>query len=321
MKNINEIWALLEKEQIILNQTIIDSAKSEVDLSNQLSHYILGSGGKRIRPLTLLLLAKALNYQGDLHYKLATAVEFIHTATLLHDDVVDESDMRRGRKTANNVFGNSAAVLVGDFLYTRAFQMITNPLGAAQIMADATNELAKGEVMQLMNIANVNISEADYFQVIHLKTSVLFGAACQFAGELVTLPIAEQLNLRQYGYDLGQAFQIADDVLDYIGDIEKTGKNIGDDLAESKMTLPIIHALEHADEHAKNRLREILQNGERHAITEVQAILMDTRSIDYTLNKAYQFADKAKLALASLPESIYKEALLAIPDIAVKRSH
>lgn len=321
MKNINEIWALLDAEKATLDQTIIDSAKSSVDLGNQVSHHILSSGGKRIRPLVLLLLAKALDYRGDLHYKLATAVEFIHTATLLHDDVVDMSEKRRGKDTANHVFGNAAAVLVGDFLYTRAFQMITNPLGAAQIMADATNELAKGEVMQLMNIANTDISEADYFQVIHLKTSVLFGAACQFAGELAKLSLDAQLNLRQYGYDLGQAFQIADDVLDYIGDVEKTGKNIGDDLAESKMTLPIIHSLNCADNPQKQRLKTIVETGDRTAIEEVIAILQSTNSVDYALQKAYAFADKAKSSIAAVPDSVYKEALLSIPDIAVKRSN
>ncbi len=198
--------------------------------------------------------------------------------------------------------------------------MITQPLAAAQIMADATNELAKGEVMQLMNIRNLEITEEDYFKVIHLKTSVLFGAACQFAGVLAEQH-SLQLALRQYGYDLGQAFQMADDVLDYVGELSKTGKNIGDDLAESKVTLPIIHALQYAPESQRERLKSILQAGEREAIEEVVMILNNAGSVDYTLNKAYAFADKAKANLSSLPESIYKDALLRIPDLAVRRSH
>lgn len=319
MKTINDLWAVLGEDKARLDACIIESAKSPVDLSNQVSDYILGSGGKRIRPLVLLLLARAMNYGGALHYQLATAVEFIHTATLLHDDVVDESDMRRNRPTANHQFGNAAAVLVGDFLYTRAFQLIAQELNAARIISDATNELAMGEVMQLMNINNIDLSEADYFQVIYLKTAVLFSAACQFSSVL-----AERDDLSQacadYGKHLGIAFQIADDVLDYVGDIKQTGKNIGDDLAESKMTLPLIHAMQNANTTDGTRLREIITNGERDAIHEVIEILEKNNSIDYSQRLAYQHADLAKAALAKLPASEYKSVLLHLPDMAVKRT-
>lgn len=319
MSNINDIWAILADDKALLDSCITESARSPVDLSNQVSQYIISSGGKRIRPLVLLLLARALDYRGDLHYQLATAVEFIHTATLLHDDVVDESDMRRNRPTANHQFGNSAAVLVGDFLYSRAFQLISQELNAAQIMSDATNELAMGEVMQLMNINNLDLTEKDYYQVIYLKTAVLFSAACRFSASLVDRSeIAEQL--ADYGKYLGQAFQIADDVLDYVGNIGKTGKNIGDDLAESKMTLPLIHAMNNANDNDKVRLRQIIEHGERDAIDEVIALLNRTNSIQYALNAAYEHADKAKAALATLPDSDYKTALLRLPDMAVKRS-
>lgn len=320
MSNINNIWAILADDKEQLDSCITESARSPVDLSNQVSQYIINSGGKRIRPLVLLLLARALDYRGDLHYQLATAVEFIHTATLLHDDVVDESDIRRNRPTANHQFGNAAAVLVGDFLYSRAFQLISQELNAAQIMSDATNELAMGEVMQLMNINNLDLSEKDYYQVIYLKTAVLFSAACRFAASLADRSdIAEQV--ADYGKYLGQAFQIADDVLDYVGNTDKTGKNIGDDLAESKMTLPLIHAINHANNTDKARLCQIIENGEREAIDEVIELLNRTDSIQYALKVAYEHADKAKAALAELPDSDYKTALLSLPDMAVKRKN
>ncbi len=318
MNNINDIWAILNKEKEELDLCIQSSAKSPVDLSNQVTEYIINSGGKRIRPLVLLLLSKAMNSQGKLHYQLATAVEFIHTATLLHDDVVDESDMRRNTPTVNNRFGNSAAVLVGDFLYTRAFQLISQELEAAKVISDATNELAMGEVMQLMNIDNIHLTEKDYFQVIYLKTAVLFSAACQFSSILANQPAFSQ-NCSDYGKHLGIAFQIADDVLDYVGDISQTGKNIGDDLAEKKMTLPLIHAMQNANEQDSARLYEIIRNGKREAIDEVISILQRTHSISYAQELAYHHADLAKAAITPLSDSIYKQALLTLPDLAVKR--
>lgn len=320
MKTIKDIWALLDDDKKQLDNCIIESAKSPVDLSNRVCDYIIASGGKRIRPLVLLLFARAMNYTGDKHYQLATAVEFIHTATLLHDDVVDESDLRRGTPTVNQSFGNAAAVLVGDFLYTRAFQIISQELEAAKIISDATNELAMGEVMQLMNIDNIDLTEADYFQVIHLKTAVLFAAACQFSAVL-----ADRHDLSEacagYGNHLGRAFQIADDVLDYTGDIGQTGKNIGDDLAEKKMTLPLIHALKHAGDDDATRLRDIIHHGDRDRIGEVIDILATTNSVAYARDVAFKQADLAKASLNALPDSDYKKALLMLADMAVKRDH
>lgn len=320
MKTINDIWALLGDDKQQLDTCITQSMQSPIDLNNQVCDYIIGSGGKRIRPLVLLLLARAMNYNGDKHYQLATAIEFIHTATLLHDDVVDESEQRRNRPTANRKFGNAAAVLVGDFLYTRAFQLISHELRAAELIADATNELAMGEVMQLMNVSNIDLSEAEYFQVIYLKTAVLFAAACQFSAVL-----AQREDLAtacaDYGKHLGNAFQIADDVLDYTGDAASTGKNIGDDLADKKMTLPLIHALKHADETSAQTLREIISNGQRERINEVLTILSATDAITYAQSIAYTQADLAKSAITQLPDSLYKTVLLALPDMAVRRQH
>lgn len=318
MNTINEIWDALKEDRTLLDNCILESAKSPVDLSNQICDYIIGSGGKRIRPLVLLLLARAMNYQGDKHYQMATAVEFIHTATLLHDDVVDESDYRRKRPTANHQFGNAAAVLVGDFLYSRAFQLISTELQAASIISDASNQLAMGEVMQLMNVKNMKLTEKDYFQVIYLKTAVLFSAACQFSTVLAQREdLAE--NCSDYGKYLGIAFQIADDVLDYVGDITRTGKNIGDDLAESKLTLPIIHALNTAEEEDKIELKQIVESGNRDAIGTVLSILNTTNSIVYTQQIAIKYARLAKSALADFPDSQYKSMLNDLADIAVKR--
>lgn len=320
MKTIKDIWALLGADKQHLDDCIVASAQSPIDLSNRVCDYIIASGGKRIRPLVLLLLARAMSYQGDKHYQLATAVEFIHTATLLHDDVVDESDMRRGTPTANRAFGNAAAVLVGDFLYTRAFQIISQELEAAKIIADATNELAMGEVMQLMNINNVDLSEEDYFQVIHLKTAVLFAAACRFSAVLAQrhdLAVA----CADYGNLLGRAFQIADDVLDYTGDVAQTGKNIGDDLAEKKMTLPLIHALRTSSPADAERLRTIIQAGDREHIDQVLLILQHTDSVNYSQRIAFEQADLAKSALHPLPNSEFKSALLHLADMAVQRAH
>ncbi len=318
MNKINDIWVALAEDKAQLDKCILASAKSPVDLSNQICDYIIGSGGKRIRPLVLILLARAMNYKGDKHFQMATAVEFIHTATLLHDDVVDESDYRRKRRTANHQFGNAAAVLVGDFLYSRAFQLISTELKAASIISDASNQLAMGEVMQLMNVNNMDLSEEDYFQVIYLKTAVLFSAACQFS---TVLAKREELaeNCADYGKHLGIAFQIADDVLDYVGDISKTGKNIGDDLAESKLTLPIIHALNNANDSDKKQLKQILENGDREAIDTVVTILSKTDSINYTKQVALKYADLAKQALAPFPDSKYKTMLHELAELSVKR--
>ncbi len=318
MKDINSIWQLLGDDKQTLDKTILECSKSYIELNNDVTKYIFESGGKQIRPLILLLLARALNYQGDLQFKLATAVEFIHTATLLHDDVVDGSDRRRNRETVNSKYTNATSVLVGDFLYTRAFQILTNDLNAAKIMAEASNELATGEVVQLMQINNFEQTEEDYFQIIYLKTAVLFSAACEFSAVLVKQESIAN-NLKEYGKLLGMGFQIADDVLDYIGDKDKIGKNVGDDLAESKMTLPFIHSLNSDKNTKKERLREIIKNGEREVIEEVVEILKSTGSIEYSLNIAKTKIEKAKQSISFLEESKYKQALLTIADFVVQR--
>ncbi|MPV86731.1 polyprenyl synthetase family protein [Ostreibacterium oceani] len=318
MKTINQLWDSLGDDRDELNRCILQAAKSDADLSNTVCEYIISSGGKRIRPLVLLLLARAMGYRGKQQFTLAAAVEFIHTATLLHDDVVDESQARRNRPTANAAFGNSAAVLVGDFLYTRAFQMISQELEAAKIMSDATNALATGEILQLMHVNNLALSEADYLKVIELKTAVLFAAACRFSALLAEQPQLSD-DCANYGYYLGYAFQIADDVLDYLGDIEQTGKNIGDDLAESKVTLPIIHALSNASPAHQSRLKTIIQQGDRSAIDDVIHILQTTQSIEYTLSRATHYAHLAKTAIARLPDTPYKATLEDLCDLTVTR--
>ena len=318
MNNFNELWSTLKKDKERLDTCIIESAKSPVDLSNQVSNYVLSNGGKRIRPLVLLLLARAMGCEGGGKYQLATAIEFIHTATLLHDDVVDESHMRRNHPTANHQFGNSAAILVGDFLYTRAFQLIAKEPKAVEIISEATNQLTMGEIMQLMNVNNLSLSEADYFQIINLKTAVLFAAACRFSS-LLAKRVDLSKDCEKYGKHLGIAFQIADDVLDYVGDTQKIGKNIGDDLAEKKMTLPLIHALENANEGDKAQLKRIIKNGEIDKIDIVINILNSTNSIQYTLDLAHHHADLAKFSLSSLPETEYKKHLSKLADITVKR--
>lgn len=318
MKTVHDIWSLLGDDQQQLDNCIIASAKSPVDLNSQVCEYIIKGGGKRIRPLVLLLFARAFEYRGHRHLQLATAIEFIHTATLLHDDVVDKSDKRRNRLSVNAKFGNAAAVLVGDFLYTRAFQLIAHELAAAKVMTDATNELAMGEVMQLMHFCNVDLSEADYLQIIHLKTAVLFSASCRLAA-ILTGQSDHQEACADYGNYLGKAFQIADDILDYTGESHKMGKDIGDDLEDKKITLPLIHALQHADSQSQKTLRRIIKAGDRNAIAEVIDILNNCQSLDYARRIAYEYADRAKQALHGLPNTPYKTLLTTLPDLAVRR--
>lgn len=315
---ISDIWALLDDDQAILDERLLSLAQSDVDLNNHVGSYLLENGGKRIRPMVLLLLARALGVDDVTKFSLATAIEYIHTATLLHDDVVDDSELRRGKPTAAKQFGNAASVLVGDFLYTRAFQLITQNQDASVIMAEATNELAKGEVMQLMHSSNYNISEAEYRHVIHLKTAVLFRAASRLAGTLAKRPEFDAM-LGEYGMQLGNAFQIADDLLDYVGDITKTGKDIGDDLAEGKMTLPIIYARDHASPDDQQALQRIMTERDRDAIMPLIEILRRSGALDYTRSEASTVADLAKASIADFPDSPFKAAMLALPDLAVRR--
>ena len=325
MQQLKDIQALIKDDIQNNNQFIIDSLCSDVVLINQISHYIINSGGKRLRPLLVMLFARALNYNGDKHLVCAAIIEFIHTATLLHDDVVDDSQLRRGKQTANNVFGNAASVLTGDFLYSRAFQMMVSldNMQIMQILADATNKISEGEVLQLLNARNTEFSEEDYIKVIYCKTAKLFEAACELAG-LISLDKQNyamyQDNIKKYGVYLGNAFQIADDVLDYVSDAESLGKNIGDDLDEGKMTLPTIYTLSNVNQKQQQILKKAIEKGE-YAIDEIIAMVKNSGAVDYSYKVACHYADLAKQQIDFLPDSKYKQAIILLCDLAVKRKN
>ncbi|MCX8085310.1 MAG: polyprenyl synthetase family protein [Rhodocyclaceae bacterium] len=294
---------------------------SEVLLVRQVAEYIIGSGGKRMRPALLLLAAGATGYEGKHHHELAAVVEFIHTATLLHDDVVDESALRRGRETANALFGNAASVLVGDFLYSRAFQMMVE-VGSMRIMevlAEATNVIAEGEVLQLMNCRNAEIEVEDYLRVIRYKTAKLFEASARIGGILGTATAEVEAGLAAYGMHLGTAFQIIDDVLDYTGEEEEIGKHLGDDLAEGKPTLPLIIALQMGRPDQVDLVRQTLELGGREAFADVLRVVNETGALEAAHAVAVDEAEKAKQALRHLPSSQYRDALINLCDFAVGR--
>ncbi|WP_278404456.1 octaprenyl diphosphate synthase [Pseudoalteromonas ruthenica] len=322
--DIKAIQTLIADDMNSVNQLIHAQMQSDVALVNQLGLYIVNSGGKRVRPMLALLAARALGYQGDKHVTLATIVEFIHTATLLHDDVVDESDLRRGEPTANAEFGNAASVLVGDFIYTRSFQLMVG-LGQMRIMdilADATNVIAEGEVLQLMNCNDPDTTEQSYMQVIYSKTAKLFEAATQLAAVITEQDANVEEAMRLYGMHLGTAFQLVDDVLDYSADAHTLGKNIGDDLAEGKPTLPLIYAMQHGEAAQTQQIREAIEQGNGlDYLDDILATLTQTKALDFTMQRAQQEADRAISALDFLPESAEKEALVALANIAVKRDH
>ncbi|MEP6898056.1 MAG: polyprenyl synthetase family protein [Rhodanobacter sp.] len=300
---------------------------SDVVLINQIADHIIASGGKRLRPMLHTLAAGAAGYRGDQHIKLAAVIEFIHTSTLLHDDVVDESDLRRGRETANALWGNAASVLVGDFLYSRSFQLMVelDDMRIMRILADTTNTIAEGEVLQLLNIGNADVSEASYLAVIERKTAVLFAAATELGGILGGLPDAQVAALRDYGMQLGYAFQIADDLLDYVSDADTLGKNIGDDLAEGKPTLPLIYALESTRSdpaHAEQTevLRHAIEHGGLESLERIVASIRDSGALERTRERALVHAQAARDALAALPSSVYRDALGALADYSVQRT-
>ena len=300
--------------------------QSGVVLVNQLSHYIINSGGKRLRPMIALLMARACGYQGERHIDIAAIVEFIHTATLLHDDVVDESDMRRGKDTANNVWGNQAAVLVGDFLYSRAFEMMidVNEMRVMQILAQTTNIIAEGEVLQLLNVNDADTDEARYLEVIYSKTAKLFEAACQLGAVLAGLSAAEEKKVAEYGTHLGTAFQLIDDILDYSADSQEMGKNVGDDLAEGKPTLPLINALVVSAESGIQDdvvlIRKAIEEGGIDRIDDIMHIIKKTGAIKYTTDVARKETKLAIDSLAFLPESEFKAALIGLADYSLKRT-
>lgn len=321
--NSEQIIALTADDMAAVNQKIQKQLTSDVSLINQLGYYIISGGGKRIRPMIAVLTGRALGYDGDKHIQVAALIEFIHTATLLHDDVVDESDMRRGKQTANEVFGNAASVLAGDFIYTRSFQMMTDldSMRVLKLMSEATNVIAEGEVLQLMNCNDPDISEADYMQVIYSKTARLFEAASQSAAILAGATPEQEKALQDYGRFLGTAFQLIDDVLDYDADNATLGKNTGDDLDEGKPTLPLLHAMHNGNAEESALIRQAIEQGNgRHLLEQVLATMKRCGSLAYTYARAEEEADKAIAALSALPDSQYKDALAGLAHIAVRRS-
>lgn len=323
---LNEIRELMDADMRAVNGLIMTKLGSDVALINQLGSYIVHSGGKRFRPLLHMLASRALQGESadlDASAQMAAVVEFIHTATLLHDDVVDESSLRRGRDTANAQFGNAASVLTGDFLYSRAFQMMVE-IGRPRVMeilATATNRIAEGEVMQLMNIGDAAVSEARYMDVIGRKTATLFEAACRLAAVLDDRDVATEAALGDYGYRLGVAFQLIDDVLDYRGDEAQTGKHVGDDLNEGKPTLPLIIAMARADAAGAEVVREALESQSADRLDEVLKVVERTDALSYTSALAEREADAAKQALGVLPDSDHSRAMAALADISVQRDH
>nr|WP_199525704.1 MULTISPECIES: octaprenyl diphosphate synthase [unclassified Herbaspirillum] len=306
-----------------VNTVIRQQLYSEVPLVNQVSEYIISAGGKRIRPVLVLLIANAYAYKGKAHHSLAAVIEFIHTATLLHDDVVDESSLRRGKETANALFGNAASVLVGDFLYSRAFQMMVTVGNARvmQIVADATNVIAEGEVLQLLNMHNPDVNEEDYLRVIRSKTAKLFEAAAQLGALISGADEAGIEAAGEYGRSLGTAFQLIDDVLDYSGNAAEIGKNVGDDLREGKPTLPLIYLMENGTAEQRELVRSCIENGDEQHFNEILAAITSSGALDYTRQEAQKAARRAADAVQSLPDSKYKNSLLELSTFAVDRNH
>jgi octaprenyl-diphosphate synthase len=319
--NLDDVNQLAAADMRAVDTLIRESLKSDVALVSQVSEYIVTSGGKRLRPLIVLLAARALGYRGRHHVHCAAIIEFIHTATLLHDDVVDSSARRRGRDTANTVFGNQASVLVGDFLYSRAFQMMVHVrrMRVMQILADATNTIAAGEVMQLMNVHDPDISEDSYRQVIYRKTARLFEAGAQIAAVLADRDPNDEAAMVRYGQNLGTAFQLIDDALDYDAMPEELGKNLGDDLAEGKATLPLIYAMENGSESERKMIRAAIEADGLPRLSDIQSVIESTGALRYTSARAQEAADAAIDSLSDIPESEYKQAMIAIAEFAVKR--
>lgn len=314
---------LLVHDMAAVDAVIADRLRSDVALVNQISHYIISAGGKRIRPRLVLLFSGALGFTGQERYTMAAIVEFIHTATLLHDDVVDESDLRRGRKTANAVFGNAASVLVGDFLYSRAFQMMVsvNRMRVLDVLADATNVIAEGEVLQLMNMHDPDLAIEDYLKVIRFKTAKLFEASARLGAVLADAPVRIEDACADFGRSLGTAFQLVDDLLDYEGDSRKLGKNVGDDLREGKPTLPLLIAMARCDDTERDLIRHAIEHGETERLAEIVAVVRRTGAIDATRTAAEREAELARLNLAHLNDSPFRNALLELSIRSVDRSH
>lgn len=320
LDNFNQLMATDMKA---VDQVIRNRLHSEVVLVNQVGEYIVNSGGKRLRPALVVLSAHAFGYEGTHHHDLAAVVEFIHTATLLHDDVVDESGLRRGRETANALFGNAASVLVGDFLYSRAFQMMVEvgEMRVMQTLADATNVIAEGEVLQLLNCNDADVDAENYMRVIHYKTAKLFEAATRLGAILAKASSADEAAAATYGMHLGTAFQLIDDVLDYSAEEADTGKHLGDDLAEGKPTLPLIYAMQHGSSEQSAVVRRAIEEGDVSKFAEVLKIIHDTGALDFTRLQAMREVEFACAAIAGLADSKYKSCLMELAHFAATRQY
>ena len=317
------IQSLAQADMAAVDALIRARLASDVVLINQIADHIISAGGKRLRPMLVVLAGQACGPTTPDHHQLAAIIEFIHTSTLLHDDVVDESDLRRGRSTANALWGNAPSVLVGDFLYSRSFQLMVelDRMDVMRLLADTTNRIAEGEVLQLLHVHNPDTDEAAYLRVIERKTAVLFAAGTRLGAMASGADEGIQRRLYDYGMALGYAFQIADDVLDYTADAEALGKNLGDDLAEGKATLPLIHAIRHSDTATAERLRAIVQEGDAGAMPEVLAAIRATGGLDYSRERARHYAAMAEQALDGLPDSDALAALRGLGRYAEERGH
>ena len=322
MQNYSDIQTLMKSDMEKTDEVLIKRLNSNVGLINQMSHYIIASGGKRLRPLLLLLSARATNYKGKDHHAMAVVIELIHTATLLHDDVVDESTTRRGQDTANELWGNAPSVLVGDFLYSRAFEIMVEPNSMAimKILSKTTNKIAEGEVLQLLNIKNTNVSQTEYFNVIEQKTACLFEAACKI-GALLSDSSKKTINsLGDFGFHLGKSFQIIDDALDYESDPITIGKEVGDDLSEGKITLPMIYALEKTSGAENKILKNAIKTADSSNIDNIVNILCDVNAFEFTRQIAQNESQQALKSLEDIPDSEYRSALKLLCEFSLNRT-
>lgn len=320
--NYQEIRGLVDDQFDNVNTVILDHLDSSVPLINEVGTYIIKSGGKRLRPLVCLLSANALQYQGDIHIKVAAITEFLHTATLLHDDVVDESALRRGQSTVNEVWGNATSILVGDYLISKSFQMIVriNHLRLMEIIAEATAVITEGEVLQLINIHNPNTSQDHYMDIIRSKTAKMFEVAAQSGAILAEASQEQEQAMVNYARHMGAAFQLIDDVLDYTGSADALGKNVGDDLAEGKPTLPLIYAQEHCSKNERSMIQNAIKHGGLDNLDEIIAAVKSSGGIEFTIQAAEQEADKAIQALEVIPDSVYRTAMMDLARLAVNRN-
>lgn len=321
--DLQPIRHLISQDLAAVDRLIAGRLDSNILLIDQLSQHIIGGGGKRIRPILVLLSARCFGYEGPHHLTLAAVVEFIHTATLLHDDVVDDSHLRRGNETANAIWGNEASVLVGDYLFSRSFQLMTDvgDLKVMKILSDASNTIAKGEVLQLINCHDPDTTEQRYMDVISAKTAKLFSAATQLGAVLSQQPDPIETAMQHYGQHLGIAFQLIDDALDYDGNAEALGKNVGDDLAEGKPTLPLIYALQQGNAAQQERLQDVIIHGSLQDLQEVQQIIASTGAIEYTYQRAKQEAQFALDQLKCIPDNAYRDALTSLADFVIQRHY